>query len=77
MVYGKPLFRNLAVNVPVADCGLLKAGPKCFGGLVGHVVLHGFVDEPAALSRLGQAVHGLDRGLWKHNVETFVHRFRG
>ena len=53
MVHGNPVFRNLAIDVAVANRRLLKSGPKCFYALVRHVVLHGFVDEPAALPWLG------------------------
>lgn len=77
MVHGKPLFRNLAVDVLITDRSLLQAGPERLGALMGHVVLHGFIDEPAALPWPGQAVNGLDRGLWKHDVETFAHGIEG
>jgi len=36
-------------------------------------VLHRFVDEPAALTRLGHPVNGLDRRFRQNNVDAFVH----
>lgn len=73
MVHGKPLFRNLTVDVLVADRSLLQAGAERLSALMGNVVLHGFIDEPASLAWSGQTVNGLDRGLWKHDVETSAH----
>jgi hypothetical protein len=47
--------------------------PKRFGAPVRYEVLHGLVDEPAALARRGHPVDGLDRSFRQNNVDAFAH----
>ncbi|MGI8990477.1 MAG: hypothetical protein ACR2I2_12980 [Bryobacteraceae bacterium] len=73
MVHDRPISGNLPIDVPIADRSPLQAGAERFSALMGYVMLHGFVDESAALPWPGQAVNRFDRVFRQHNVETLGH----
>lgn len=76
MIHGKPIIGDFPVQVLVADCSLFKSGPERFRAPVSDKVLHGDVDEPAALPWLSHPINSLDSGLGKNNVDAFAHRER-
>jgi hypothetical protein len=73
VVHGKPVSGDLPIQVLVTDRGPFQLRPQGFGASVGHEVLYGLVDEPAALAGLGHPVNGLDRGLRQDDVDAFAH----
>ncbi|MBI4910097.1 MAG: hypothetical protein HY820_41150 [Acidobacteria bacterium] len=68
-----PIRSYFAVEVAIAHCRGLKALSQRILALGGHEVMHGAVNEPAALARPYQPVYGANRIHRKDNVDAFGH----
>jgi hypothetical protein len=73
LVHVKPVGGDFTVQVLIADGGTLEQRSERFDATIRHVVLHGLVDEPATLPRLGQPVNGPDRVFRQDNINAFAH----
>lgn len=73
MVRGKPVSGYLAIQVSVPDGGAFQLRPDGLDAAVRCVVLHGRVDEAAALAGSGHPVNGLDSGFRQNDVNAFAH----
>jgi hypothetical protein len=73
MIYGTPRVGCLRVEIPVANGRLLELLAHRFGASGCRVVLHGLVNQAAALARLCEPIEGADRGLRQHDVDAFCH----
>jgi hypothetical protein len=72
-VHSKPIRGDFTIQVLISHNGPLQLSPERFSAALGHVMLHGLINKPAALARLYQSVDGLDSGGRQNDVETFAH----
>ena len=73
VVHAKPVGRDFPIQVLITDRRAFQLGTERLGAAVCHVVMHGPVDELAALTGLGHAINGLDRGFRQDDVDPFGH----
>jgi hypothetical protein len=61
LIHSKPVRSDFPIKVLVTHYCLCQTRSESLGAALGDIVLHGVVDEPAALARLRQPVNGLHR----------------
>ena len=73
LIHSEPVAGDFQVEVAIAERSLLQPFLQTFRAGCGDVVLHGPVNEAAALARACQAVKGTDRGFRQDDVGAFCH----
>jgi hypothetical protein len=73
LVHGKPIGRNLAVQIPIPDGGAFQLGSERFSAPMRYKMPYRLIDETAALARPRHPVNCLNRGFRQDDVEAFAH----
>jgi len=76
LIYGKPVCRNLPVQISIPNRCLFEPGAQSFHALMSDEMLYRFINEAAALARFRDAVDGLDGGFRQNDIDSFAHRIR-
>jgi len=73
VIYGRPVSSHFPIQVLVPGRAALQLSADCFGAAMLHEMLHGLVDEAAALPGFGHPADDMDGGLRKNDVDAFAH----
>ena len=73
MVHAKPVSRDFPIQVLITNRRAFQLGTERLDAAVRHVVMHGPVDELAALTGLGHTINGVDRGFRQDDIDPFAH----
>ena len=73
MIYGRPVSSHFPIQVLVPDRAASQLSSDCFGAAVLYEMLHGLVDEAAALPGLSHTVNSSYGRFRKNDVDPFAH----